>query len=238
MDRPGAVHGRPPPCPEPRRRDLPPLGLARGPRGSRRRREHHLQDPLQRARRDDGRPGDRGPAERPRSHALARARGRPAHHRHGRGPQPLSRRRARRHRRGARPQAAAREPAGARRGRRRDRPHPRPGVRRRAAPLAQARQGARARRARLDQRARLRGLRRLWPEVELPVGPTGRDRVRAQDPDPPGVLQQGLLLPRGRLPLLPHRRAGGEGEAQHARARRRAARASSRASAPPTSACA
>ena len=40
---------------------------------------------------------------------------------------------------------AAREPAGARRGRGRDRPDPRPGVRRRAAPLAQARQGRRSR---------------------------------------------------------------------------------------------
>ena len=59
----------------------------------------------------------------------------------------------------------------------------------------------------LDQRARLRGLRRLRPEVELPVGDPGGDRVRPQDPDPPGLLQQGLLLPRGRLPVVPHRRA-------------------------------
>ena len=53
----------------------------------------------------------------------------------------------------------------------------------------------------------------------------GGDRVRAQDADPPGLLQQGLLLPRGRLPLVPHGRPGREGEAPHARARRRAARA-------------
>ena len=78
----------------------------------------------------------------------------------------------------------------------RDRPDPRPGVRRRAAPQAQARQGARARGARLDQRARVRGLRRLRREVELPLGPAGGDRVRAQDADPPGLLQQGPLLPR------------------------------------------
>ena len=31
----------------------------------------------------------------------------------------------------------------------------------------------------------------------------GRDRVRAQDPDPPVVLQQGLLVPARRLPVVP-----------------------------------
>ena len=67
---------------------------------------------------------------------------------------------------------------------------------------------ARAERADLDQRARMRGLRRLRPEVELPVGDPGRDRVRPQDADPPGLVQQGLLVPRGRLPLVPHRGAG------------------------------
>ena len=35
VDRHGAVHRRPPPRPEPRRRHLPPLGLARDPRGGR-----------------------------------------------------------------------------------------------------------------------------------------------------------------------------------------------------------
>ena len=56
-----------------------------------------------------------------------------------------------------------------------------------------------------DQRARLRGLRRLRREVELPVGRAGRDRVRPQDADQPDELQQGLLLPRGRLPVVRHR---------------------------------
>ena len=46
-----------PPVPEPRRRHLPPLRLARGPRRRRGRREHHLQAALQRARRHDRRPG-------------------------------------------------------------------------------------------------------------------------------------------------------------------------------------
>ena len=41
-------------------------------------------------------------------------------------------------------------------------------------------------------------------EVELPLGPAGRDRVRPQDAHPPGLVQHGLLLPRGRLPVVPH----------------------------------
>ncbi len=109
-------------------------------------------------------------------------------------------------------------PAGAGRGRGRHRPDPRPGVRRGAAPQAQARQGRRAEAARVDQRARVRGLRRLRREVELPVRDPGRDRVRAQDADPPGLVQQGLLLSRGRLPLVPHGRARREGEAPDSRA--------------------
>ncbi len=84
---------------------------------------------------------------------------------------------------------------------------------------------ARAGRAHLDQRARLRGLRRLWREVELPVGPAGGDGVRPQDPDPPGLVQQGLLLPRGRLPLVPHRGPRREGQARDSHVGRRAARA-------------
>ena len=72
-----------------------------------------------------------------------------ADHRHDRGPEPLPRRRAGRDRRGARPQRAARGAAGARAGRGRDRPDPRPGVRRRAAPQAQARQGAPSRKERI-----------------------------------------------------------------------------------------
>ena len=42
--------------------------------------------------------------------------------------------------------------------------------------------------------------------VQLPVRPAGRDRVRPQDPHPPVLLQQGLLVPGRRLPLVPHRR--------------------------------
>ena len=46
-------------------------------------------------------------------------------------------------------------------------------------------------------------------EVELPLGGARGDRVRAQDSDPPGVVQQGPVLPGGRLSLIPH---GGPGE--------------------------
>ena len=69
-------------------------------------REHHLQAALQRARRDDRRPGDRGPAERAGPDPLARARGRAPDHRHDRGHEPLPRRGARGDRRAARPQAS------------------------------------------------------------------------------------------------------------------------------------
>ena len=139
--------------------------------------------------------------------------------------EPLPRRRAGLDRRAARPQGTAQLAAGARGRGGRDRADPRPGVRRGAAPQAQARQGAGAGGARLDQRARVRGLRRLRREVELPLGAAGGDRVRAQDADPPGVVQQGPHLPGRRLPLVPDRRPGREGEAPHARARHRAARA-------------
>ena len=76
-------------------------------------------------------------------------------------------------------------------------------------PAPEARQAPRPGPARGHQRARVRGMRRLRRQVELPVRPAGRDGVRPQDPDPPVVLQQGLLVPPGRLPVLPHGRAGG-----------------------------
>ena len=94
----------PPPRPEPRRRHVPPLRLAGGPRRGRRRREHHLQAALQRARRDDRRPGrSRASCSIPDADPLARAEGVAADHRHDRGPERLPRRRAGRDRRGARP---------------------------------------------------------------------------------------------------------------------------------------
>ena len=71
-------------------------------------------------------------------------------------------------------------------------------------------------RARRHQRARLRGLRRLRREVQLPVGRSRSRPSSGARRDPPDLLQQGLLLPRGRLPVVPHgraeRRAGGADE--------------------------
>jgi indolepyruvate ferredoxin oxidoreductase len=54
------------------------------------------------------------------------------------------------------------------------------------------------------QRAGLRGLRRLFGRLQLPVGRADRDRVRHQAPHQPVDLQQGFLLPRRLLPELRH----------------------------------
>ncbi len=94
--------------------------------------------------------------------------------------------------------------------------------------------------ARRHQRGGVRGLRRLRREVQLPLRAPGRDRVRAQDADPPVVVQQGLLLPARRLPVVPDRRARSasrqkkERKRLHGRARAARARAA-RCRATPTS---
>ena len=54
----------------------------------------------------------------------------------------------------------------------------------------------------------VRGVRRLLAGQQLPVGAAGRDRVRRAARDPPVVVQQGLLVPRGRLPVVRDLRAG------------------------------
>ena len=59
LDRAGAVHQRTARVPESRRRHLHPFRPAGDARGSGRRRQHHLQDPLQRRGRDDRRPAGR-----------------------------------------------------------------------------------------------------------------------------------------------------------------------------------
>ena len=111
----------------------------------------------------------------------------------------------RRHQAQGRP---ARRAAGTGRDQRRHRACPRPGVRGGEAAQAPSRQGGRARPARVHQRAGLRRLRRLRPGVQLPVRPAGGHRVRPQDPDPPVVVQPGLLLPGRRLPVVPERDPG------------------------------
>ena len=86
LGRPGAVHRRQARVPEPRRRHLLPLRLAGDPRGGRRRRQHHLQDPLQRCRRHDRRPAGRRPDQRAADRAQVARRGRAAHRRRHRRP--------------------------------------------------------------------------------------------------------------------------------------------------------
>ena len=59
------VHRPGPHLPEPRRRHLLPFRLHGDPAGDRGRRQHHLQDPVQRRGRDDRRPAGRRPDQRP-----------------------------------------------------------------------------------------------------------------------------------------------------------------------------
>ena len=113
VDRHRAVHRAAPPAPEPRRRHLPPLGLAGDPRRDRREPQRHLQAALQPDRRHDRRPDADRPDERRRDRARDGGRGRQADHRHDRGPAPLRRRLAAGDRRRARPLAADGSPGGA-----------------------------------------------------------------------------------------------------------------------------
>ena len=119
-----------------------------------------------------------------------------------RGPDALRGRRSRRSRRVRHrdelPGAAQAELA-AERGR--DRADPRPtAARPRSAGCASAAGCPSPHAARVDQRARVRGLRRLRREVELPLGGAGRDRVRPQDADPPVVVHQDFACLKGDCP--------------------------------------
>ncbi len=78
LDRAGAVHQRAARVPESRRRHLHPFRLAGASRGVGRRRQHHLQDPLQRRGRDDRRPARRGRLQRRADRAPGLGRGRQA----------------------------------------------------------------------------------------------------------------------------------------------------------------
>src|SRR5215813_7690032 len=85
------------------------------------------------------------------------------------------------------------------------------GGRHREAPQAQAGQDRPAADPGVHQRADLRGLRGLRPQVQLPVGAAGADRVRPQDPRAPVLLQRRLQLPGRRLPRVHDRGARGSG---------------------------
>ena len=74
--------------------------------------------------------------------------------------------------------------------------------------------------ARRHQRGRLRRLRRLLGEVELPVGRAARNRVRHEAPDQPVDVQQGLLVRERLLPELRHGRRRPVEEAEGDRASR------------------
>ena len=77
-------------------------------------------------------------------------------------------------------------------------------------------------RARGHQRAGVRRLRRLQRAEQLPVGRAAGDRVRPQAHHQPEHLQQGHELPQGLLPELRHRRRRpAEEEGQGARRSRR-----------------
>ena len=208
LDRRGAVLQDAARVPEPRRRHLQPLRLPGDPRRDRLRRQHHLQDPLQRRRRHDRRP-DATTAASPCRRSRARSRPKAPS---ASSSSPTSRRNIRpapnwpegitiHHRDDL--QAVQ---TGAARNPRLHRADLRPDLRRREAPPPQARHVPRSRQARHHQRAGLRGLRRLRREVELRLGAAAGDRVRPQAHHRPVELQQGLLLPEGLLPVLRHRR--------------------------------
>ena len=224
VDRPGAVHRHEARVPEPRRRHLRALGHPRDPRGRRGRREHDLQDPVQRRGRDDRRSARRGAPDRGARRAAARGRGRAAGH--GRDE------RCRR----STPRCAICRPAsscttGASSTCSQRELRDVAGVsaliydQTCAAELHRKRKRGLvpdARQARRDQRARVRGLRRLQRAIELPLRHGARDRVRPQAPHQPVVVQPGLQLPRRLLSELRH---AARREAQSAAAARAASRA-------------
>jgi indolepyruvate ferredoxin oxidoreductase len=204
---------RPAAClPEPRRRDLQPLGRAGDPRalaagGN----EHHLQDPLQRRRRHDRRAAQRRRAEGAEIARELKAMG--VKHvavvydpKEDVDPNAFPRG-TDMHERADLPRA---EEIPRDRGRVGHRLHP--DLRGREAPPPQARPVPRPRPPRLHQHRRLRGLRRLRRQsncvsivpVETELGPQARHR--------PVVLQQGLLLRERLLPVL--RDGGGREDPQ------------------------
>ena len=186
-------------------------------------RQHHLQDPLQRRGRDDRRPAGRRPLDRAADRAAARRRGRAAHRR--------------RHRRAGEVPGGGTSPPGV------DRsitatsstPCSASCARSRACRVliydqtcaAEKRRRRkrgkypRSAEARGHQRAGLRGLRRLQRASRTACrSMPRRDRVRPQARDRPVDLQQGLLLPQGLLPELRHGRGRRAAQARRAPAAR------------------
>ena len=204
----GAVQHAAAHLPERRRRHLLPFGLAGDPRRRGVRRQHHLQDPLQRRGRHDRRPedGDRQP-RRAGDHPPARSRGRAGDRRRHRraGQVPAGRRlRARR----ARPSTATSStPCSAGCARcRASRPWsttrpapPRSAAAASAAPSPTPTSGWSS----TSWSARAAAIA-ASPATASAIQPRG-DRARPQAADRPVGLQQGLHLPQGLLPELRHR---------------------------------
>ena len=223
LDRRGALLQDPARVPEPRRRHLHPFGQPGDPRGAGGRRQHDLQDPLQRRRGHDRRPVARRRHDRADDRRPGAGRGhREGRRRHRRAAQ-VSLRRHPAGRAGVPPPRAAEPAEAAARGAGRLRAGLRPDLRGREAAPAQARPVPRSRQARVHQPGRVRGLRRLRRQVELRRRPPARDRARHQARHRPVGLQQGLLLPQRLLPELRHgaRRQGEEGQQVRRRQRHR-----------------
>ncbi len=193
LDRSGAVHRDQARVPEYRRRHLCPLGHSGDSRRGRRRRQHHLQDPLQRRRGDDRRAGRRGQSHRRSRRRAAHGRrrqpdrdrqrssGKPCRHEQAAGGRDRS------------PSASSRQhPARAARNGRRVGADLRSDLRRRAAPQAQARPDSIPEPPRRHQRARLRRLRRLQPAIQLPFRARAGDRSRPEAPHQSEFLQSGF----------------------------------------------
>ena len=116
-------------------------------------------------------------------------------------------------RRGARPNPVDGDPDGAGGCQGRHRAAARPGVCGREPTGPQPRAAGQARVPHRHQRAGVRGLRRLWGQVELSVGAAGRHRLRTQDPHPPDQLQLGHDVSARRLSGLRHRHGRPLGQA-------------------------
>ena len=215
MGRAGAVLDARAFLPEHRRRHLQPFRRAGAALRARRRRQHDLQDPVQRRRGDDRRPAARRQSHGRHDRRAGARRRRRAHRggfRRAREIQGYGKKRGRRRVSGRHDGAPSRRhgpgPARPARGQGRLGADLRPDLRGREAAPAQARRLSRSRQAGDHQRAGMRGLRRLRRAVQLRVGAAGGDRIRPQAPHRPVELQQGFFLRQRLLPVLRHRARG------------------------------
>ena len=203
---PGALQQDAPCLPESGRRHLLPFRQPGDPRRRRRQCEHHLQAALQRCRGHDRRPAGGWAAGRAHRRQSAPRRGRGQdRHRHRRTGEIPDIGRLPGGGRGLPPRPAGPCPARDARDAGRHGHRLRPDLRGGEAPAAQARADGGSGEAGLHQRAGLRGLRRLRHRLQLPLGHSPGDRVRAQAGDRPIDLQQGFLLRQRLLPQLRHR---------------------------------